>query len=163
MPTVEQVMTRDVVALDPDMTLAEMDEVLLERGVGGAPVVAGDQLLGVVSRADVIRVLYEVQAETQRVSDFYTSPFPLSIRSLGDLASDSRKIAESMVKRRVRELIRRHPISVRPSDDVRAVARLMASERIHRVPVVLEGRLVGIVSALDLVRLMAETGLADSE
>jgi len=158
--TVGDVMTRDVVTLSPEMTLAEMDEVLLSQGVGGAPVVENDRLVGVVSRGDVVRVLYEEQVQAQRVSDFYTSPFPIPIPSLKLLARDSRKIADSMIKTRVRELIARNPIAVAPQDDVRSVARLMVDEGIHRVPVVDLERLVGIVSSLDLVRLVAEDGLA---
>jgi CBS domain-containing protein len=157
--TVADVMTREVTTLSPDVTLKEMDRVLLEQRVSGAPVIEGERLVGIVSRSDVIRILYAEQVEAQRVSDFYTSPFPLSIPSLEHLARDSRKIADHMIERRVREIMTPDPMTVEPSADLQEVAKLMSSEHIHRLPVTQDGILVGIVSSLDIVRIVAEVGL----
>lgn len=158
--TVGDVMARDVVTLSPDMTLSEMDRVLLEKQVSGAPVVEGKRLVGIVSRADVIRVLYEEQREAQRVSDFYTSPFPIPIPALENLARDSRKIADHMIKLRVREVMTPNPLTVTPGDRVDWVAKMMNAQRIHRLPVTEDDQLVGIITSLDIVRLVAEVGLA---
>ena len=75
--TIGDVMTRDVQTLDPEMTLTEMDRVLVSRQLSGAPVVEDGCLVGIVSRADVIRILYDEQVRAQQVSDFYKSPFPI--------------------------------------------------------------------------------------
>ena len=158
--TVGDVMARDVVTLSPDMTLSEMDRVLLEQQVSGAPVVEGKRLVGIVSRADVIRVLYEEQREAQRVSDFYTSPFPIPIPALENLARDSRKIADHMIKLRVHEVMTPNPLTVTPGDRVEWVAKMMNAQRIHRLPVTEDDQLVGIITSLDIVRLVAEVGLA---
>lgn len=160
--TVGEVMTRDVATVSPDMNLKDVDRFLLEREVSGAPVVDGDRLLGIVSRTDVIRVLYDEQREAQRVSDFYTSPFPIPISALEHLAKDSRQIAEHLIKRKVREVMTPNPLTVSPSDDIQWVARLMDSQRIHRVLVTEDERLVGILSSLDIVRLVSEVGLGTS-
>jgi CBS domain-containing protein len=157
--TVADVMTRDVTTLSPDVTLKEMDRILLELHVSGAPVVENGKLVGIVSRSDVIRILYAEQVEAQRVSDFYTSPFPLSIPSLEHLARDSRKIADHMIERRVREIMTENPLTIEPSADLQLVAKLMSSERVHRIPVTDDGKLVGIVSSLDIVRVVGEVGL----
>ena len=53
------------------------------------------------------------------------------------------------------------PLTVSPTDDIEAAARLMATEHIHRVPVVQDDELVGVVSSLDIVRLVGDHGLAD--
>ena len=108
--TVGEVMTRDVATVSPDMNLKDVDRFLLEREVSGAPVVDGDRLLGIVSRTDVIRVLYDEQREAQRVSDFYTSPFPIPISALEHLAKDSRQIAEHLIKRKVSEVMTPDPL-----------------------------------------------------
>ncbi len=49
---VEDVMTRELVTLSPSMSLKQMDEILLEHAVNGAPVLEKDELVGVASRAD---------------------------------------------------------------------------------------------------------------
>ncbi len=158
--TVAEVMTRDVSTLSPEMTLKEMDRIFVECQVSGAPVVDGERLVGIVSQADVVRLLYDEQKKAQQVSDFYTSPFPIAISALDQLAKDSRKIADHLTKRTVGELMTSYPLTVSGSDDVESVARLMISEKIHRVLVTEEEQLVGIVSSLDIVRLVAEVGLA---
>ncbi len=158
--TVAEVMTRDVATLSPEMTLREMDRIFVERQVSGAPVVEGERLVGIVSQADVVRILYDEQNKAQQVSDFYGSPFPIDIPALDQLAKDSRKIADHLTKGTVGELMIPYPLTVSPSDDLESVARLMISEKIHRVLVTEEERLVGIVSSLDIVRLVAEVGLA---
>lgn len=159
---VERVMTRDVLTLFPDMTLKQMDQALLERHVSGAPVVDGRRLVGVASRADALRALYEEQAQAARITDVYSSPYPIPLAALEELSKQSRKVAEHLATTRVRDIMTTDPLTARPGDDVEVVARVMASERVHRLPIVEDGELVGIVSALDLVRLVAERGLADA-
>ena len=152
---IEWIMTRDVLVLDPAMTVKQMDRALLDRGVSGAPVVEGRRLVGVVSRADVVRALYGDQEEAARISDFYTSPLPLPLPALEQLERDSRRVTRHLAELRVRDIMTPHPLTVSPNDDVAVVATLMTSERVHRIPVVEDGELVGIVSSLDIVECVA--------
>ncbi len=156
---IRDVMTRDVVTLDPNMTLTELDRVLVSRNVSGGPVLEDGAVVGVVSRTDVIRVLYDEQMAAANVSGFYGSPYPIPIPALEHLARDSRRIADHMTTMRVSEIMSRDVKSVGPEDDVEAVARLMAAEGYHRVPVLDGTDLVGIVTSLDVVRLVGEVGL----
>lgn len=162
MPTqICDLMTQEVVSIDPELNLKELDRVLLSYGVSGAPVVEDGLLVGVVSRADVVRFLYAEQAEAAKVSGFYTSPFPIPIPALEHIARDTRRIADHLTRKTVREIMSTDVRSVSPRDDVRDVAALMASEGFHRVPVLDQGKLVGIVTSMDLVRRLAEVGLAE--
>lgn len=159
--TVRDVMTTDVQTVTPKMTLTEMDRLLISHELNGAPVVEGETLVGIISRADVVRVLYDQQMKAERVSGFYTSPFPIPIPALEKLASDSRRIVDHMTKLRVEDVMTRAPQTVSPEDELGAVAELMCKEGFHRVPVVDGERLVGIATSLDLVRAIAEVGLAE--
>jgi CBS domain-containing protein len=162
MPTqICSVMTQDVIQLDPNMTLTELDRTLVAAEVSGGPVVEDGIVVGVVSRADVIRALYEEQKAAANVSGFYSSPYPMPIPALEHLARDSRRIADHMTTMRVDEIMSREVQSVGPSDDVVAVARMMAAKGYHRVPVLEGDALVGIVTTLDLVRVMGAVGLAE--
>ena len=153
-------MTQEVLVLDPGMTLTELDRALLERGVSGGPVVEDGVVVGVVSRADVVRALYDEQVEAGRVSGFYTSPFPIPIPALEQLANDSRKIADRIAHTRVRQVMTRDVKSIGPNDEIEAAARMMAAEGYHRIPVIADGAVVGILTSLDVVRLVGEVGLA---
>lgn len=154
------VMTQEVITLDPNMTLTELDRVLVAADVSGGPVVEDGRVVGVVSRADVIRVLYEEQKAAANVSGFYSSPYPIPLPALEHLARDSRRIADQMTAMRVDEIMSRDVKSVGPKDDVQAVARMMAENGYHRVPVIDGSELIGIVTTLDLVRVLGEVGLA---
>jgi CBS domain-containing protein len=157
--TVSEIMTREVYTLSPEMTLTQMDRLLLEHRKSGAPVVEDGKLIGVASRTDVIRALFREQEQAERVSAAYQSPFLVSIPTLERLARDSRTITEHMIKLRVREVMTPNPRTVSPGDTVQHAARLMVSQGFHRLPVVERGRLAGIVSSLDLARLIAERGV----
>jgi CBS domain-containing protein len=158
--TVADVMTREVYTLSPEMTLTQMDRLLVERHMSGAPVVDGGQVVGVASRADVIRALLTEQERAERVCGAYASPFLLGTPTVVRLAKEARSITDHMIHLRVRQIMTKEPKTVRPTEEVGRAARLMVAEGFHRLPVVEEGRLVGILTSFDLARLVAERGLA---
>ena len=150
--------TREVVTLDPNMTLTQLDRVLVSENVSGGPVVEDGTVIGVVSRTDVIRVLYDEQMAAANVSGFYGSPYPIPLPALEHLAQDSRRIADHMTTMQVSEIMSRDVKSVSADDEIEAVARLMAEAGYHRVPVLDGTTLVGIVTSLDVVRHAGRVG-----
>lgn len=54
--TVEQVMTRDVLTVDPTTPLEDAAQIMVDRKIGGLPVVETDQVLGVITETDIFRV-----------------------------------------------------------------------------------------------------------
>ena len=156
---VRDVMTTEVVTVEPKMTLVELDRRLTRAAIGGVPVVEGDKLVGVVSRADALRALLEEQVDASRISAFYASPYPLSLPSLEGLAQESRQLADRMSHIRIEDVMTPDPETARPDEALRSVAQRMRDRSIHRMPVVDGDALVGIVTSLDLVGAIAEHGL----
>lgn len=157
---IADVMTREVLTVHPDMTLTELDEHLVEAQVSGAPVVEDGRVVGIISQTDVIRVLFGEQREAQKVSAFYGSPFPIPIPALEHLAQDTRRIADHMTKLRVRDIASPAPGRVAPDTPVDEVARIMSRDGFHRILVAEGEKIVGIVSAMDIVRFVGERGAA---
>ncbi len=159
--TAWDLMTRDVLTLSPEMTLEEMDALLLKRGITGAPVVEDRCLVGVASQEDVVRLLWEGQKEAAKIAAYHTSPFPIAIPALERIAKDSRQISERMVKTKVRDIMTTDPLVARPDESVEDVANRMVRDQIHRLPVVEAGtgELVGIITTLDLIRAITTYGL----
>lgn len=153
------VMTSEVYATSPETTLLDLDRELTDRSISGAPVLEHDELVGVVSRADVVAALIEDQSDASRISAYYSSPYPLSMASVAQLSTDSRKLALRLGQARVGEVMSTELLTATPEEDVCAVAGRMADHHIHRLPVVEKKLLVGIVSALDLVAAIARHGL----
>lgn len=151
------VMSRDVGVVERGASLAELERALAQAGVSGMPVVEGGIVVGVVSRADVLRELGGARGEGPRLSPYYADIDAFEaeelLQTFRDVASAAGAAPET---RRVEEFMSRAVYAVSPATPVVDVARTMADHAIHRVLVVEDGRLVGVVSALDLVRRIAD-------
>ena len=159
--TAGDLMTKELITLTPEMTLSEMDTVLVRQGVSGAPVVEFGRLVGVASQADLVRTLWEGQHEAAQHANYYSSPYPLPISALEFIAKDSTLGREQLVEQKVRDIMTADPLVVHPEDPIDQVADRMVREQIHRLPVTDQpsGDLIGIISSLDLVTAIRTYGL----
>jgi len=136
------IMVKDVVTAGPEASVKELAAIMLERRISGMPVVdGGGRLLGIVSEGDLIR---RPEIDTDRVK----------LGWLRLLLSDEAR-ARDFVKshgRKAREVMTQPAISVAADAPLAEVVRLMERHRIKRLPVVENGRLVGLVTRTDLLR-----------
>ncbi|MFO7280520.1 MAG: CBS domain-containing protein [Thermoanaerobacterales bacterium] len=145
---VRDVMTTAVVTVGPEATFAEVVDTLLDNDVGGVPVVDGaGRLLGMVTEADL--VAKEAYGDRPRralglVVDYLRGHDPQWVR----------KAAGSTA----RELMTMAPVTVAPGDDLAVAAQFMLEFRHARLPVVEDGRLVGIVARQDLLEALRASG-----
>ena len=137
------VMTTDVITVDPETTVQS-------RGISGAPVVGSDgRLVGVISEGDLLHRAEIGTARRHRVRR----------RSwwLDHFASD---LAREYVKshgRTVKEIMTRDVVTVTEDTELAEVAELLEAKRIKRVPVMREGKIVGIISRANIVRAVGAT------
>lgn len=144
------IMVSNVFSVTPCMSLVDMDSAFLQRGISGAPVVEGGKLRGVVSRADISRKL----SETVQAASAPEVPRG-SLMDLMTAASRNVKPAFERVRELcVGDIMVEKVVTVAPAAPVEEVARLMVERKIHRVLVVEQDRLVGLISTLDLVKAM---------
>src|SRR6516225_7623321 len=149
------VMTPDVITVDPDTSVQAVAKLLSERGISGVPVVdAADQLVGIVSEGDL---LHRVETGTDRRPERLTG----RRRSWWlDTIETDKQLARDYAKshgRTAKDVMTRNVISVADTTELADVAMLLETKRIKRVPVLRDGRLVGIVSRANLVRALAAT------
>lgn len=140
---VEELMTADVVTVGPDTPIREVAAVLVERGISGIPVVAHGQLLGVVSEADIL------------AKEKGRSPRGGALGRLLTMNGEAIRLKEDA--RTAFDAMTAPAITIAPRDSVSEAARLMLELRIGRLPVVDDGRLVGIVTRADLMRAFHRT------
>jgi CBS domain-containing protein len=143
------VMTTNVITVTPDLSVQELAALLSNHGISGAPVVnaAGD-LVGIVSEGDL---MHRAETGTER------RIVRRRVRWLDSVALD-RDLARDYVKahgRTVGEIMTPEVITVDETAELNAVAELLETKRIKRVPVVHDGKLVGIISRANLVRALA--------
>lgn len=137
-------MTRDPVTIPPETPLALVARTLGERGFSGAPVAdAAGKLLGMVTEGDLIRrIAAPEDVPRSWLRDFFTPAARQAARyarthgqTAGDVMTTSLVTAEE-------------------DTPIETIAKAMEERGIRRVPVVREGRLVGIVSRADLIRAL---------
>lgn len=130
---VSRIMARHVICVQGDMPLRDVAAVLVNRRIGGVPVVDEQfRPLGMISKSDLVRRSLEEGAESAEEED-----------AVAPVAGESRYVAQVMTPAVA-------TLSERAS--VLEAASMMAEQRIHRLPIVgRDGRIVGVVSSLDVL------------
>jgi CBS domain-containing protein len=147
------VMHSPVVCAAPDELLRDVERRLVEARVTGMPVVEGGRLVGIISRSDLTRVPVLVEALDAYAAERmeWIGVGPTSPRPAGQTSFQGS--ANSL---RVKDVMARQVVVCEPGTRVTTVAAEMWRHRVHRI-VVIEGEVpVGIVSSLDLARLVAD-------
>ena len=155
------VMQSHVVSVTPDTTLAEVADLLINRRISGVPVVEDDAVVGVISRSDFARVVSLERALAGLVGrgrghrGVRTGEVPPPIPLPPELAAQ-------MEGRTVRDAMAPTPVVVSPETPVAEVADLLVKRHLHRVLVADAAGLRGVISALDLLRLVASGRLREA-
>jgi CBS domain-containing protein len=139
---VRDVMTPNVVSIRPDETILEAARLMLQHRISGLPVVdVQGSLVGMLTEGDFLR-RSEINTDRRRPKwlEFILGP--------GRLAADFTHASG----RKVEEIMSRDPVSVGEDYSLRTVVELMERDRIKRLPVLRDGKIVGIVSRANLVR-----------
>jgi CBS domain-containing protein len=146
--TAKDVMNADVLSVPPDLTVHELAAFLVEHQISGAPVVDHrGQLVGLASLTDI--------AESDALRD--DAPEAEAPRRRHERARD--ELAGLHVQRTdllVQDIMTPTVYSVNPDTPVAELAQTMIAGRIHRLLVTVDGRVAGIVTSLDLLRLLVD-------
>ena len=147
------IMSRDVFCVDKSADLRDLAKLFLAKKITGAPVIDGrGDLCGVISQTDLLFYQLSRDDELAVPSDFYSNT-KVEGRSL----TTGFQI-EDVNTATVEEVMTPIVHSVTPETSVDTVARLMTRRHIHLV-IVREGRkAVGIISALDILRVVGGGG-----
>ena len=141
---VRDVMTTDVVWFRPDEPIADATLRLVERGIDGGPVLDGDDVVGMLTSDDLI-------VQETRLH------YPTVISILGaniELPSAHRHFEEELHKAvglTVGEVMNDDAVTCSPDDTVETAATILHERHLSRLPVVEDGKLVGIISRGDIL------------
>ena len=143
----KDVMTKEVISVKPETTIEELARLLMKQQISGAPVVDDKgKIVGVVTENDLISKNSRLHIPTiLRLFDAY---IPLGTSKM---ESDIRKMAASTVE----DICTKEIITVDEEASVEYIATIMTEKRIHILPVVREGKLVGIIGKKDMIKGIA--------
>lgn len=144
------VMVDTVVTVQPEMSLDKAWSLLFENRVSGAPVVTSDgEIVGVLSQTDLVREAFSEGFENFPKDSFYFGT-PFYDYDTGLVENVSNRLSEMTVE----EVMTREPICADVDDDVSLIAGRMRQNHIHRVIITSGRNLAGIISSLDLLKLL---------
>lgn len=133
--TVRDWMTPNPITTTAETSLLRAYELMQERAVRRLPVVdAAGGLVGIITRSDLLQIL----------------PFTREGTSHSELVF-------AFAGQAVEDLMTANPISVAPGDSIGRVAKQMITRKISGIPVVAEGRVVGIITESDIFRVVVES------
>lgn len=149
MTKAREIMTCDVVSVRPDTPTRRIARLLLDNGISAVPVVDDKGApIGMVSEGDLIG-RDDSSREARR--DWW-----LDLLAEGEALNPDFLASVRGKERVARDVMSGPVVSVDENTDAAEITRLLQSYRIKRVPVVRDGRIVGIVSRADLLRAFAE-------
>ncbi|MFA6222947.1 MAG: CBS domain-containing protein [Desulfomonilaceae bacterium] len=145
MPIASQIMTKNVITVTKETPIRELAEILLEKGVNGVPVVDEQgAVIGVVCESDLVEYNKPLHIPTV----FFILDSIIPIENPWRLHQDFKRISATTVGD-----IYSHPATCVQSDaDVSEVARIMSENKYYTIPVIEEGKLVGIIGKVDIVK-----------
>ncbi len=148
----------DVLTVSPETPLPDLQRRFASARVGALPVVdASGRILGLVSRFDVMRRFSLEQSLAELAdSDFDQT---LGMKDNDDsIAAIAAAVGRRLAGMYARDVMIGDVFVIGPDATLAEAARIMTERRFHRLPVVEAGRLVGILSAFDFMRLYASKG-----
>jgi CBS domain-containing protein len=119
MPTIKEIMTKNIITLDVNKSVVEAAELMSSNGISCLVIVDGETPVGIITERDMVRKIV------------------------------AKKISPDI---KVSEIMSKNLITVDPDASLKDAARLMSQNRIRRLPVLKQNKLVGIVVASDFVR-----------
>lgn len=142
----KDIMTRDVITVKPSTTIEDLARILMEHQISGTPVVDDGKLVGIVTENDLISKNSRLHIPTiLRLFDAFiplgTSRLELEIKRMA--ASTAGDISIKDV------------VTVDAEAPVEYIATLMTEKKIHLLPVLKEGKVIGIIGKKDLIKAVA--------
>jgi CBS domain-containing protein len=147
---ISEIMAGEVVVVSPETKITEVAKILHEKNFHGLPVVDGGRLVGIVTETDFF---------TKGDNNIY---LPDYVSFLSELKTDDANIREDkngkfakLLDASAGDIMSKDCITLHPDSDIKIMCMLIREAGIHSAPVVTEdGRLVGIVTQADILKLI---------
>jgi CBS domain-containing protein len=144
---VKDIMTREVISVSPETEITDAAKILLEKRINGVPVIDPfGRLVGILCQSDLVAQQKSIPVPS--IFTFLDSYLPLT--SIKRIDKEIEKIAALTVN----EAMTPEPVTVSPDTDIEDVAKLMVDKKYHTLPVVVDGKVIGIVGKEDVLKTL---------
>ncbi len=149
--TVADIMETDTPTVTPEDTVEAVLRVMRENELPGVPVVnSGGRCVGIITEADLVMTGENADLHLPHYFELFGGF--VFLESLGHFEERLRKATAALA----RDLMTEDPVTIEPGAGVEEAARLISRSKHNRLPVVEHGRLVGVVTRVDVLEALTQ-------
>jgi CBS domain-containing protein len=142
------IMRKDTASVPPEMTVEELGRVFIEKGRTGLPVVdASGRLVGIVTENDLVSRNKRLHIPT--VLRLFDAFIPLG--GMGEVENEIKRMTAAVVA----DICTRDVVTVAEDTPVDEIATIMSERKVHHLPVLRDGELVGVINQHDFIKGLA--------
>ena len=151
---VKDVMNSDVVSCRPDDEISNAAKLLKEHDISGLPVVDEGKVVGIVTEADVLKLL-EVP---EHGGLWLPSPFEVFEIPIRELINweDTKHMLTDIGSKPISDIMESEVYTISAESSIEDASSIMVKHKVNRLPVLDDGELVGIITRGDIIRGLAE-------
>jgi len=147
-------MSTNVICFSPENTVFEVAKILSEKNISGAPVIENEKVVGIISTSDIVKFL-KTRLKIGSAHDMPSlSLLFLDLVKTGkdfvELKNEIKKIEDVKIK----GMMSKKVVSIHPEASIFDAADLMDKHDVNRLPVIENGKLVGIVARADIIKAL---------
>jgi len=158
MKKVKDFMCSDVLFVRPNNSVFDVAKVFSKNNISGAPVVEDGRVIGVISISDIVKFMgikladgSVIAHEPQSLSMIF-----LNLIKMGKEFVDFKKDLERISNTEIKHMMSKEVVAIGPNADLFEAANIMEKSDVNRLPVINDGRLVGIIARADLIRALID-------
>jgi CBS domain-containing protein len=151
---IEDIMEKDVIKFNELDKIVDVAQTFRDNKISGAPVVNDDnEVVGVISEGDIMRLL---EVHSPKINLILPAPLdlielPVRMKyELDEIAEDMQRAGSTVID----QIMTKKVVLISPEASISDAAELMDSHKVNRLPVVKDGKLVGIVTRGDIIGAM---------
>ncbi len=155
MKKVKHFMKTDVIYFNPEDSVFDAAKGFSVNNISGAPVVKDGKVVGVISESDIIKFMkLKFPEEKFEVNEPHT--ISLIVMFMLKDQIEFKKELQRISKIKVKDVMSKIVLHTHPEANLHEVATLMDAHDINRLPVIVEGKLVGIIARADLIKALID-------
>lgn len=155
MKLVKDYMNKEVIHFRPEDSIFTVAEKFYKNHISGAPVVENNEVVGVISETDIIKFM---RISVPESSEATAEPHLLTLLLVGLVKGRIalKKSLEKLAEIEVKDLMCKEVVSISPDQSVIDAATIMSKNKVNRLPVIDNNRLIGIITRADLIKALID-------